>query len=117
MLAVIPKLESGARTTFIVRIHPIRITLATCYLDQVSLNLDLEGIFLQLNKRATTTINTEGFGKCNNLTRTLRYVRNRLAAIHQVSMVGLNVALPHRRFLYRNHITNPSSRPAYCRAA
>ena len=105
MFAIVTESKARASTSFLIRIYPICITLATRNFDQVTFDLDLEGILFQFNKRATTTIQIEWLVERDDLGRALGYIRNDLATIHQVSMIGLNVALPNCCFLDRNHIS------------
>ena len=106
MLTIVTESESRASASFLIGVYPICIALAATYLDQVTLDLDLEGILFQFDESATTTIQIEWLTERDDLDRTLGYVRYDLTTVHEVSMIGLDVALPDCSFLYRNH-TSP----------
>lgn len=103
MLAIVTESKARASAGLTIGVYPICIALTTTDLDQVTLNLDLEWILLQLNECATTTVNSQWLSECNNLSSVLGYVTDSLATIHQVSVVGLYVALPHCSFLNGDH--------------
>ena len=103
MFTIVTEGKARASTSFCFGVYPVSIALATIDLNQVTLNLDLEGILLQLNERATTAVNRQGFGQCDNLSGTLGDITYSLATIHQVDMIGLDISSPFCSFLYCDH--------------
>ena len=81
MFATTSELKSSAGTGLVVRIYEIGITLATGHFDEIALDLDLEGILLQFNKRATTLIDSDGLLEILNSTCTPGNICNHLATI------------------------------------
>ena len=103
MFAIITESKSRASAGLSIGVYPIRITLATTDLDQVTFDLDLEGVLLQFDESTTTTVNRQWLSEGNNLSSTLGYVTDSLTAIHQVDMIGLDISSPFSSFLNRNH--------------
>ena len=81
MLTTTSELEPATSTGLVVRIYEIGITLATGHFDKISLNLDLKGILLQFNKRATTLIDSDGLLEILDLTCAPGNICNHLATI------------------------------------
>lgn len=82
MLATSAKLESATSTSLAIRIHKVSIALATCDLDQVALDLDLERILLKFNELAPAPVDAQRLFKVLSLTATPRHICNSLITIH-----------------------------------
>jgi hypothetical protein len=81
MFATTSELKTTAGTSFIVRIYKVSIALATSNLDEIALNLDLEGVLLEFQKLATTLVDTQRLTEIEGLTLTPLDIGNSLVTI------------------------------------
>jgi|LakMenEpi13Sep09_1017268.scaffolds.fasta_scaffold38317_1 hypothetical protein len=81
MFATTSELKTTASTSLIVRIDKVSIALATSNLDEIALNLDLEGVLLEFQKLATTLVDTQRLTEIEWLTFTPLDIGNSLVTI------------------------------------
>jgi hypothetical protein len=103
MPASTPVGKTRASTSLCVPVNKISVALATRYLNKVGLDFDLERVILQFNKSPAPTVKIERLAKVCDLSSILWNVCNTLAAIHEISMVGLNSAIPNSGLFNSNH--------------